>query len=81
MLNQKFDRIQIKISKLEVVVMERVNLAFEEIDTTSEFAYSFGCSGGRSDCCTRVCTRDMFNEEDLKEWDRYFEVDSGVVQY
>lgn len=61
--------------------MEKINLTFEEIDLVDSLSYSIGCSGGRSDCCTRVCTRDVPREEELKEWDRYFEVDSGVVQY
>ncbi|AFI04799.1 hypothetical protein [Helicobacter cetorum] len=50
-----------------------------EIDGVAHH-YSKGCSGGASDCCTRVCTRN--NESDsLDEWERYLEVDSGVVQY
>jgi hypothetical protein len=44
--------------------------------------YSDGCSGSRSDCCTRVCTKNDYNYQDnLNEWDKYLEVESGVIQY
>ncbi|MED0986688.1 hypothetical protein [Bacillus paramycoides] len=56
-------------------------LLFEEIDEQEIFAeYSDGCSGSRSDCCTRVCTRNgqMATEE---EWGKFLEVEGGVIQY
>jgi len=46
--------------------------------------YSEGCSGSRSDCCTRVCTRNdntSDNESSLETWDKYLEVEAGVLQY
>ena len=56
-------------------------LLFEEILDEEVFAeYSAGCSGERSDCCTRVCTRnnEMATEED---WGKFLEVEGGVIQY
>lgn len=56
-------------------------LLFEEILDEEFFAeYSAGCSGDRSDCCTRVCTRNnsMATEED---WGKFLEVEGGVIQY
>lgn len=46
--------------------------------------YTETCSGSRSDCCTRTCTKcpNSSNEESsLQVWDRYLEVEAGVLQY
>ena len=45
--------------------------------------YSDSCSGSRSDCCTRVCTKNerASDEGKLTDWDKYLEVDAGVLQY
>lgn len=46
--------------------------------------YTEECSGGRSDCCTRVCTRNENSsdeESSLQAWDQYLEVEAGVLQY
>lgn len=54
---------------------------FEEITEDDSFMeYTANCSGGRSDCCTRVCTRNgnMATEE---EWGKFLEIESGVIQY
>ncbi len=64
--------------------MSKVSLKFKEIDEArTEAQYSDGCSGSRSDCCTRVCTRiDIKSTEDsLQAWDEYLEVNAGVLQY
>lgn len=56
-------------------------ILFEEIKEEEMFAeYSAECSGSRSDCCTRVCTRNgkMATEE---EWGQFLEVEGGVIQY
>lgn len=61
--------------------MKKDSLLFEEILDEEVFAeYSGGCSGERSDCCTRVCTRnnEMATEED---WGKFLEVEGGVIQY
>lgn len=66
---------------------EKVNLIFEEVDETVVLNYSAGCSGGKSYCCTRECTRVMKEdgsgsaEDSLKAWDDYFKEVSGVIQY
>lgn len=62
----------------------RVSLKFSEIDEATEATqYTNTCSGGRSDCCTRVCTRPNAGSDDgsLESWDSYLEVNAGVLQY
>ncbi|MCC6098596.1 MAG: hypothetical protein LIV25_05100 [Olsenella sp.] len=57
------------------------DLVFEEVAEEDFFAaYTGGCSGGRSDCCTRVCTRNgaVASEE---EWGKFLAVEGGVIQY
>lgn len=65
-------------------VMKKVSLKFKEInDVENNATYSDGCSGSRSDCCTRVCTRNDVKSTDdsIKAWDDYLEVNAGVLQY
>jgi len=54
----------------------------KKLDTVE---YSAGCSEGkRSACCTKVCTKcPNTSEEDssLQAWDKYLEVEAGVLQY
>ena len=58
-----------------------VKLQFEEIDEKELFAdYTNECSGGRSDCCTRVCTRDEYVSTEA-EWGKFLNVEGGVIQY
>ena len=53
----------------------------EEINENEMFAdYTAGCSGDRSDCCTRVCTRDKYVASEA-EWGKFLEVEGGVIQY
>ena len=57
------------------------DLVFEEIEESELFAdYTADCSGSRSDCRTRVCTRNqsLATEED---WGKFLEIESGVIQY
>ena len=64
-----------------IELLKAEDFVFEEIEESTMLAeYSDGCSGGRSDCCTRVCTRnnEVATEE---EWGVFLEVNSGVVQY
>lgn len=60
-------------------------LVFEEVTENELFAdYTADCSGGRSDCCTRVCTRqcdDNFRPATGEEWGRFLDVEGGVIQY
>ncbi|HEC1736499.1 TPA: hypothetical protein R1670_001080 [Campylobacter coli] len=61
---------------------EKLKIEFKEISQLNflDAHYSDNCSGSRSDCCTRVCTR--ANESDaISEWDNYLEVEAGVIQY
>lgn len=60
------------------------SLKFEVVEMNDNNAqYSDGCSGNRSDCCTRVCTRVNVssNDDSLEAWDKYLEVNAGVLQY
>ncbi len=42
--------------------------------------YTAGCSGSRSDCCTRVCTR-YAQPANVEQWGRFLDINAGVVQY
>lgn len=56
-------------------------IKFEEISENEMFTdYSAGCSGSRSDCCTRVCTKDRYVASE-EEWGKFLEVEGGVIQY
>jgi len=64
--------------------LKKVSLKFEEIhEELNSSQYSNGCSGGRSDCCTRVCTKanGASDSDSLEAWDKYLEVNAGVLQY
>lgn len=56
-------------------------LIFEEVSENELFAdYTADCSGGRSDCCTRVCTRDDYVATE-EAWGAFLNVEGGVIQY
>ncbi len=56
-------------------------LLFEEVTDEELFAdYTANCSGGRSDCCTRVCMRDDY-EATEEAWGKFLEIEGGVIQY
>ena len=56
-------------------------LIFEEVSENELFAdYTADCSGGRSDCCTRVCTRDDYVATE-EAWGKFLNVEGGVIQY
>ena len=58
-----------------------ITLVFEDVTEYELFAdYTAGCSGDRSDCCTRVCTRDNYVSTEA-EWGKFLEVEGGVIQY
>ena len=66
--------------------MQCLDLTFEVISNTNATAnYTGGCPGERSDCCTRVCTRAGNDEQNsasnLDAWEKYLEVNAGVLQY
>ena len=43
-------------------------------------AFTGDCSGDRSDCCTRVCTR-IAQPANVAQWGKFLEINAGVVQY
>ena len=56
-------------------------LEFEEVEEKELFAdYTADCSWARSDCCTRVCTRDRYVATE-EEWGKFLNVEGGVIQY
>lgn len=56
-------------------------LEFEEVKEEELFAdYTADCSGSRSDCCTRVCTRDKYVATE-EEWGKFLNVEGGMIQY
>lgn len=62
---------------------EEKNFKFKvlsEEDLIKRDNYTGGCSGGRSDCCTRVCTR-IGEIATAEEWGKYLEINAGVIQY
>ena len=57
------------------------NLVFEEVSENELFAdYTADCSGKRSDCWTRVCTRDDYVATE-EAWGKFLDVEGGVIQY
>ena len=64
---------------MEMIAVNK--LQFEEVNESELFAdYTADCSGSRTDCCTRVCTRNGYvSTED--EWGKFLEVEGGVIQY
>lgn len=58
-----------------------IELKFDEISTNELFAdYTDNCTGNRSECCTRVCTRDDYVSTE-QQWGEFLEVEGGVIQY
>ncbi len=58
---------------------------FEEVSIdqgmTNGMAASAGCSGARSDCCTRVCSHDGNFAASEEAWEQFLKVEGGQVQY
>lgn len=51
-------------------------LVFEEVTENELFAdYTADCSGDRSDCCTRVCTRDCrYQPVTEEDWGKFLNI-------
>ena len=61
--------------------MSEKELVFEEVSENELFDdYTADCSGGRSDCCTRVCTRNDYVSTE-EAWGEFLNVEGGVIQY
>lgn len=58
---------------------------FEEVSVeegmTNAVAYTKTCSGGRSDCCTRVCSADASFVSSEEAWAQFLDVKGGQIQY
>jgi len=75
----------LNVTTTNFAIMEKkdksLKFTFEILsDNELSCAYTGGCSGGRSDCCTRVCTR-YAQPANVEQWGRFLEVNAGVVQY
>lgn len=58
------------------------DLTFEVVlNSIDSASYTAGCSGGRSDCCTRTCTRQEASHTDMTAWEDYLDINAGVLQY
>lgn len=61
--------------------MKEKELVFEEISEGDMLReYTADCSGGVSDCCTRVCTRNHIGASE-EDWCRFLAADGGMIQY
>lgn len=64
---------------------KELDLSFEVIKKESISEYSAGCkTNGSSGCCTTYCTRDcnsIESESSMNAWDKYLQVNAGVLQY
>lgn len=62
---------------------EDLDLSFEVVTKYEDVnaAYTATCSGGRSDCCTRVCTNIVDDISSLDAWEQYLDINAGVLQY
>lgn len=60
-----------------------MDLSFEVVNSNSQqaMAYTKECSGSRSDCCTRTCTRIVDENSSFEAWEQYLEINAGVLQY
>lgn len=58
-----------------------IDLSFEVVGTDTMASFSAGCSNCVSSCCTRVCTRINDESSSTDAWDRYLDVNEGVLQY
>jgi len=58
---------------------------FEEVKIDYGMAdgamYTNDCSGGRSDCCTRTCSRDANFTASEDDWEKFLNIEGGQVQY
>lgn len=66
-----------------LITMEEKKLNFKFMvlsDNSITDGYSAGCSGSRSDCCTRVCTH-YAKPATAEQWGNFLEVNAGVIQY
>ncbi len=59
---------------------KKLDFSFEVVNDTTNNLYTDGCSGDRSDCCTRVCTRDA-KPADAQQWEKYLNDNKGMLMY
>ncbi|MDP2367952.1 hypothetical protein [Rhodoferax sp.] len=69
------------INAIEQVLIERGFVELSDNSKGSPQAASAGCSGGRSDCCTRVCSADQNYVSTAEAWEQFLDIQGGEVQY
>lgn len=63
---------------LEIDGFEEVKIEYGMTDGKD---YTATCSGGRSDCCTRTCSRDGNFAASEEAWEAFLKIEGGQVQY
>ena len=66
---------------IEKVFIERGFVELGDNFKDSPQAASVTCSGGRSDCCTRVCSADQNFVSTAEAWEPFLDIQGGEVQY
>lgn len=66
---------------IEQVFIERGFVELSDNIKGSPQDASAGCSGGRSDCCTRVCSTDQNYASTAEAWEQFLDIQGGEVQY
>ena len=64
----------------EVVEHGFAELSIDE-GMTSGANYTAGCSGARSDCCTRTCSQDAVFAGSNEAWESFLFLEGGEIQY
>lgn len=63
---------------LEIDGFEEVRIEYGMADGSM---YTDSCSGSRSDCCTRTCSRDGNFTASEDAWEVFLKIEGGQVQY
>nr|WP_314622911.1 hypothetical protein [uncultured Noviherbaspirillum sp.] len=65
--------------------LEFISRGFSEIkeEEGGKFpnAYTAGCSGDRSACCTRTCSADQNFVASAEAWEDFLSIEGGEIQY
>jgi hypothetical protein len=69
------------INLVDKAFIERGFVELDDNAKGSPQAASAGCSGGRSDCCTRVCSADQNYVSTADAWEQFLDIQGGEIQY
>lgn len=69
-------------SSTEQLFIERGFVEIKEEDGSKlPNAYTAGCSGDRSACCTRTCSADQNYVASAEAWEQFLDIEGGEIQY